>query len=143
VYQKALFGRKLTEVGLTGEFTRRVMNKLGESFALEDLRAGLHAEQFRLPDGMAPADQGASQGIWMLARSNYEVQFRPEQQLSERILFPAPPSQRTASRTPASFASGTTMAATSTTRHSPPTTAESSCRNWWKLPTSSIFASLL
>jgi predicted GH43/DUF377 family glycosyl hydrolase len=94
VYQKALFGRKLAEVGLTGEFTRRVMNKLGESFALEDLRAGLQAEQFRLPDGMAPADQGASQGIWMLARSNYEVQFRPEQQLSERILFPATPSQR-------------------------------------------------
>ena len=30
----------------------------------------------------------------MLARSNYEVQFRPEQQISERILFPATPSQR-------------------------------------------------
>ena len=29
----------------------------------------------------------------MLARSNYEVQFQPEQQLSERILFPATPSQ--------------------------------------------------
>jgi len=94
VYQKALFGRKLSEVGLTGEFTRRVMNKLGESFALEDLRSGLQAEQFRLPDGMAPEDQDASQGIWMLARSNYEVQFRPEQQLNERILFPATPSQR-------------------------------------------------
>jgi predicted GH43/DUF377 family glycosyl hydrolase len=30
----------------------------------------------------------------MLARSNYEVQFQPEQQLNERILFPATPSQR-------------------------------------------------
>ena len=30
----------------------------------------------------------------MLARSNYEVQFQPEQELSERILFPATPSQR-------------------------------------------------
>jgi hypothetical protein len=39
VYEKPLFGRKLSELGLTGEFTRRVMNKLGESFALEDLRA--------------------------------------------------------------------------------------------------------
>ena len=94
VYEKALFGRKLSELGLTGEFTRRVMNKLGESFALEELRAGLQAEQFRLPDGMAQEDQDASQGIWMLARSNYEVQFQPEQQLSERILFPATPSQR-------------------------------------------------
>jgi predicted GH43/DUF377 family glycosyl hydrolase len=94
VYEKALFGRKLCEVGLTCEFTRRVMHKLGESFALEDLRSGLQAEQFRLPDGMSQADQDASQGIWMLARSNYEVQFQPEQQLNERILFPATPSQR-------------------------------------------------
>jgi len=93
-YEKALFGRKLSELGLTGEFTRRVMHKLGESFALDDLRAGLQAEQFRLPDGMAQEDQNASQGIWMLARSNYEVQFQPEQQISQRIIFPATPSQR-------------------------------------------------
>ncbi len=70
------------------------MHKLGESFALEELRAGLQAEQFRLPDGMTQEDQNASQGIWMLARSNYEVQFQPEQQISERIIFPATPSQR-------------------------------------------------
>ena len=30
----------------------------------------------------------------MLARSNYEVQFQSYQQISERILFPATPSQR-------------------------------------------------
>jgi predicted GH43/DUF377 family glycosyl hydrolase len=94
VYEKALFGRKLAELGLTGEFTRRVMDKLRDSFALEDLRESLQAEQFSLPDGMSPTDQRASQGIWMLARSNYEVQFGPEQQLSERVLFPATPSQR-------------------------------------------------
>jgi predicted GH43/DUF377 family glycosyl hydrolase len=94
LYERALFGRKLAELGLTGEFTRRVMHKLGESFSLEELRAGLQAEQFRLPDGMSQEDQDVSQGIWMLARSNYEVQFQPEQQLSNRILFPATPSQR-------------------------------------------------
>ena len=94
LYEKGLFGRKLTELGLAGEFTRRVMNKLGESFSLDELRASLQTEQFRLPDGMMEEDQHASQGIWVLARSNYEVQFRPEQQISERILFPATPSQR-------------------------------------------------
>ncbi|MFY9724679.1 MAG: glycosidase, partial [Bryobacteraceae bacterium] len=57
LYEKPLFERKLSELGLTGEFTRRVMKKLGESFALEDLRAGLQAEQFRLPDGMSQKDQ--------------------------------------------------------------------------------------
>jgi predicted GH43/DUF377 family glycosyl hydrolase len=94
VYEKGLFGRKLAELGLTGEFTYRVMNKIGESFTLEELRVSLQTEQFRLPDGMGREDQNAAQGIWMLARSNYEVQFQPEQELSERVLFPATPSQR-------------------------------------------------
>jgi len=94
VYEKALFGRKLSELGLAGEFTRRLMHKLGDRFALDELRAELQAEQFLSPDGMTQQDQAASQGIWMLARSNYEVQFQPEQQLCERIIFPATPSQR-------------------------------------------------
>jgi predicted GH43/DUF377 family glycosyl hydrolase len=93
-YEKALFERKLFELGLTSEITRRVMNKLGEWFVLEELRASLQAEQFRRPDGMAPEDQTAAQGIWMLAQSNREVQFEPAQQLSDRIIFPATPSQR-------------------------------------------------
>jgi hypothetical protein len=33
----------------------------------------------------------------MLARSNYEVPFQPQQRLSERIIFPATPSQRNGS----------------------------------------------
>jgi hypothetical protein len=41
---------------------------------------------------MTQEDQDEAQGIWMLARSNYEVQFQPDQQLSERILFPSTPS---------------------------------------------------
>ncbi len=94
LYEKALFGRKLSELGLSGELTRGVMNKLGESFTLEELRAALQAEQFRLPDGMTQEDQNDAQGLWMLARSNYEVQFQPEQQMSERIIFPVTPSQR-------------------------------------------------
>ena len=94
LYEKALFERKLFELGLNSEFTRRVMHRLGELFALKELRASLQAEQFRLPDGMVQEDQSAAQGIWMLARSNYEVQFEPGQELSERIIFPATPSQR-------------------------------------------------
>lgn len=94
IYEKPLFARKLSELRLTRDFTRRVMEGLGDSFGLHDLRISLQAEQFRLPHGMTQEDQSESQGIWMLARSNYEVQFQPEQGLSERILFPATPSQR-------------------------------------------------
>jgi predicted GH43/DUF377 family glycosyl hydrolase len=93
-YEKGLFTRKLLELGLINDFTHRVMDKLGDSFSLEDLRARLQAEQFRFQDGMSQEDHEESQAIWMLARSNYDVQFRPEQELCERILFPATPSQR-------------------------------------------------
>ncbi len=94
LYEKALFGRKLSELGLAGEFTDRVMDKLGESFALQDLAASLKAEQLSLADGMTQEDQNAARGIWLLVQSNCEVQFRPEQEISERILFPTTPSQR-------------------------------------------------
>jgi predicted GH43/DUF377 family glycosyl hydrolase len=89
-YHKALFERKLLELGLTSEFTRRAMDKFGESFALEELRFSLEVEMNRSP----VSDQNAIRGMLALARSNYEVQFQPQQQLSERVLFPATPSQR-------------------------------------------------
>jgi predicted GH43/DUF377 family glycosyl hydrolase len=96
VYEKALFERKLLELRLTNEFTRRVMKRLGKSFALEELRANLAAEvnQSGQSGGMMQERQNTARGIWVLARSNYEVQFQPEQRLSERIIFPATPSQR-------------------------------------------------
>jgi predicted GH43/DUF377 family glycosyl hydrolase len=92
-YEKALFERKLAELELDCEFTHRVMDKLGESFALEELRAGLREEQFHWRNGMTQENRNAAKGIWLLARSNYEVQFQPEQELSNRIIFPATPSQ--------------------------------------------------
>src|ERR1700680_2801875 len=89
-YDKALFERKLFELGLTNEFTRRAMDKFGESFSLEELHASLEGEinQSRV------SDRNAIRGMLALAQSNYEVQFQPQQQLSERVLFPATPSQR-------------------------------------------------
>jgi len=94
LYDKALFGRKLSELGLTGEFTGRVMDKLGASFAREELAASLNTEQLSLGDEITQEDQNAARGIWLLVESNCEVQFRPEQEMSERILFPTTPSQR-------------------------------------------------
>jgi len=95
VYEKALFVRKLLELGFQSELTRRVMSRLGETFTMAELRSSLEAEVRRslLSDGMDHADQDAGHGIWMLARSNFQVQFKPEHALSGRILFPATPSQ--------------------------------------------------
>jgi predicted GH43/DUF377 family glycosyl hydrolase len=89
-YDKALFERKLLELGLNNEFTRRAMEKFGESFGLEELRASLEVEMNQSRE----SDRNTIRGMLALARSNYEVQFQPQQQLSERVLFPVTPSQR-------------------------------------------------
>src|ERR1700719_1899069 len=89
-YDKALFERKLFELGLNNEFTRRAMDKFGESFGLEELRASLEVEM----NQSRVSDRNAIRGMLALARSNYEVQFQPQQELSERVLSPATPSQR-------------------------------------------------
>jgi predicted GH43/DUF377 family glycosyl hydrolase len=71
------------------------MGRLGESFDLTELRREI-AEELRQPSEAHAAreHQDTAEAIRILAESNYEVQFRPEQQLSERILFPSSPSQR-------------------------------------------------
>jgi len=94
-YEKDLFARKLNELGLGSDFTSRVLQRLDDSFSTNELRRSIDAE-VELEDqsnGVLQRDQGTAHGIWMLARSNYEVQFQPEQKLSERILFPATPTQ--------------------------------------------------
>jgi predicted GH43/DUF377 family glycosyl hydrolase len=87
LYEKGLFSRTVLELGLSCEFTQRVIDKLDDKFSLGDLRARLDAER-------ELANEAEAHGIWTLAKSNHEVQFQPEQKLSERILFPATPSQR-------------------------------------------------
>jgi predicted GH43/DUF377 family glycosyl hydrolase len=94
-YENALFGRKLQELGLTCEFSRRVLNGLGEVFQTDDLRRRV---EDALHGAASPAversNRHAADAILRLAESNYQVQFREEQDLSERIIFPASPSQR-------------------------------------------------
>jgi predicted GH43/DUF377 family glycosyl hydrolase len=91
-YEKALFERKLYELGLTGAFSRRVLELLPEHFTLTDLRKKLDStlKQVRAID---PESETVSRAIFLLAQSNYEVQFAPDSRVSERVIFPTSPSQ--------------------------------------------------
>ena len=91
-YDKRLFERKLQELGLVGCFNRDVLRSLGDTFTLEELRTsvGLAVKQGPGPDQETEVVAGET---LMLAQSNYEVRFAPDSQLSERVLFPATPSQ--------------------------------------------------
>jgi predicted GH43/DUF377 family glycosyl hydrolase len=86
----------MLELRLTGDFADAVIGNLNDLFTLEELRNSLQAEltQSRVLNTRLREDEEVSRGIQMLALSNHEVQFQPEQSLSQRVIFPATPSQR-------------------------------------------------
>ena len=92
-YEKGLFTRKLEELGLTGEITGQVLDGLGETFTLDELRARVRRPGERR-ETREQDSTGVARKVLALAQSNYEVQFSPDTRLSERVLFPVTPSQR-------------------------------------------------
>jgi len=91
-YDKALFERKLRELGLVGDFTRKALQHLGPSFTLDELRAAISHATGHLGTRDQQTEAVARKTL-MLAQSNYEVKFPPDSRLSERVLFPTTPSQ--------------------------------------------------
>jgi predicted GH43/DUF377 family glycosyl hydrolase len=92
-YEKRLFERKLQELALLGDFNRQVLKGLGDTFSLKELIARVRLAAKELPPGDMETERVAK-GTILLAQSNYDVQFDPDSRLSERVLFPATPSQR-------------------------------------------------
>ena len=95
-YDQGLFGRKLYELGLSTAFTRRVVATLDDNFTLQDLRDALQRDRWRRRNLTTESeDEGSvNDQILSVALSNYEVQFQPDQALSERAIFPVTPSQQ-------------------------------------------------
>jgi predicted GH43/DUF377 family glycosyl hydrolase len=91
-YEKGLFDRKLNELDLTGDFSRRVLEALPDSFTLQELQASVDLS-LKQEHARDQADEAIARKILTLAQSNYEVQFSPASRVSERVLFPFTPSQ--------------------------------------------------
>ena len=91
-YEKELFERKLHELGHLNERTQRMLASCGPTFNFEELRRSL--QPVMVEAGIEdPNFDPMARVILLLARSNYEVQFSPRQNLSERILFPSSPTE--------------------------------------------------
>ena len=93
-FEKPLFERKLQELRLMGNFNREVLNGLPDVFTMDELVANLDRARKQLPEPQQETTTSIATATLMLARSNYEVQFKPDSGLSERVLFPVTPSQR-------------------------------------------------
>ncbi len=91
-YEKHVFERKLDDLGLAGGFSRQALKALGERFTLNELRTGVSLALNHLRTANL-GTEAVARKISILAQSNYEVRFEPNSLLSERVLFPATPSQ--------------------------------------------------
>ena len=86
VYHRLHFQRKLEEMGVRDRVMNLLLEGLDETFTFDELNTqiqNLRSTKFRLKDKNHAIDT-----VLWLARSNYEVIFRPDEQISERVIFP-------------------------------------------------------
>jgi predicted GH43/DUF377 family glycosyl hydrolase len=86
VYHRLHFRQKLEELGARERVTDKLLKGLGETFTFDELQnqiKKLRSTKFRLKDKHHAIDT-----VLWLARSNYEVVFGPDEQISERVIFP-------------------------------------------------------
>jgi predicted GH43/DUF377 family glycosyl hydrolase len=92
LYDKPLFHRKLIELGINGTLTDQVMASLGDQFTLRDLEQTLK-NVLRYNRARQRELEPIAHTMLVLAKSNYEIRFSPELDVSERIIFPLSPTE--------------------------------------------------
>jgi predicted GH43/DUF377 family glycosyl hydrolase len=81
VYDKKMFYLKLQEMQINNDLSEQVLGQLADNFLFSDLEAVIRIF-------LGPEQKEISETMLWLARSNYELQFKLDQELSERIIFP-------------------------------------------------------
>ncbi len=94
LYEKKLFSKKLDELKLDNEISRKVMTPLEKTFTLSELEKSIDHVLRNYSNNKKSQMQSITEDIIILAKSNYEVTFHTNQRLSERAIFPSAPSQR-------------------------------------------------
>jgi predicted GH43/DUF377 family glycosyl hydrolase len=91
-YDRHLFRLKLQEMGASNAVTHQLLNKLPDNFTFYNLQetiAQLQTNGQFLPQEKRDA---IDMSLW-LAQSNYEILFRKEHKISERVIFPVSESE--------------------------------------------------
>jgi predicted GH43/DUF377 family glycosyl hydrolase len=92
LYEKTLFHRKLSELGINGPLTEQVMAALGDNFTIADLERTL-AAVLKSHRTRQREFEPVAETMLLLARANYEVRFDPTLDVSERLIFPSSPTE--------------------------------------------------
>jgi predicted GH43/DUF377 family glycosyl hydrolase len=91
VFEKYIFQEKLIELCAYNEIAATVLDALPESFTIDQLETSI--SEVDQQHGSRADARHATRTIHWLASSNYESTFAPDSKLSERVLFPAGPTE--------------------------------------------------
>jgi predicted GH43/DUF377 family glycosyl hydrolase len=85
-YDKSSFAPKFNEMATQNQWADSVLVRLGAEFTMRDLKEAIEASR---PQGhdVTLFDDTTAHMLW-LARSNYEIDFASDSELSERVIFP-------------------------------------------------------
>jgi predicted GH43/DUF377 family glycosyl hydrolase len=92
LYEKPLFQRKLTELGIDTAMTGLVLAALEDKFTLGQLEQTIKSLVRANLERRREFDS-VSHAMIMLAKANYEIRFGSELDVSERIIFPSSPAE--------------------------------------------------
>jgi predicted GH43/DUF377 family glycosyl hydrolase len=87
VYDRHLFQLKLDEMGACNETTAYLLDQLPEIFTHNELREKIGALASQ-PVFSETRQNETFEVMYWLTNSNYEISFRPNHQISERVIFP-------------------------------------------------------
>ena len=90
-YSKDVFALKLGDLGALNEISKAVLDPLPARFSLEELLGATASVQS--PHTRPATRSETLNTIHWLATSNYEITFSPDSPISERVIFPASPTE--------------------------------------------------
>ena len=91
-YDKHLFQLKLKEMEACNEVTEYILEQLPGEFTFQSLQGKIDKLKDVHLFSEIHQNEGVKMMLW-LARSNYEITFSPDSQISERVIFPVTESE--------------------------------------------------
>jgi predicted GH43/DUF377 family glycosyl hydrolase len=85
-YDKGTYVLKLVEMAAHNQWADPILQRLDDEFTMSDLKDAI--EEARPRDGKVTLWQETIDNMLWLAHSNYDLDFSPESELSERVIFP-------------------------------------------------------
>jgi len=86
-YNKHVFSLKLEDMEAKHKISEEILQPLPDLFKFSDLQSSMQHELDNYPD-QHPLLHETIEKIYWLAKSNYELKFRSDRRISERVIFP-------------------------------------------------------